>query len=107
MVDEDPPHRPRRHGEEVHAVLAFDPREVDHPHVGLVDQRGGGEGVAGPSPEVAVRDLAQLLVDLGVGALEGAGLAPARRCQQSLDRLLAHSSQTSALSLLPQESRAS
>ena len=50
MVDQDPPHRFRRGGEEVPPAVEL--LVADQPQIGLVDQGGGVEGVAGLSAAI-------------------------------------------------------
>ena len=46
MIDEDTPHRARRHGEEVGPILPLHAIELDQPEVRLVDERGRLQRVA-------------------------------------------------------------
>ena len=63
-VDEDPPHQPRGHGEEMRTVLPADASAFDEAQIDFVDERGRLQAV----PEVLSRHLAtsdpmQLVVD--------------------------------------------
>jgi hypothetical protein len=63
-VDQDPPHQPRGHGEEMRTVLPADASAFDEAQIDFVDERGRLEAV----PEVLSRHLAtsdpmQLVVD--------------------------------------------
>ena len=48
VIDEDPPHGLRRRGVEVAATRPGDLPRTGELQVGLVDQRGGGQGMTGP-----------------------------------------------------------
>ena len=64
VVDEDAPHDPRRHGQEMRAVVPLDRFSVNQADIGLVDERGRLETVTHAlSGHAAARDLVELLVD--------------------------------------------
>ena len=64
VVHEDAPHRLRRDGEEVRAVLPLHPVETRQLRVGLVRQRGRIQSVIAPFPaQRAMRQPPQLVVD--------------------------------------------
>jgi hypothetical protein len=62
VVDQDPPHRFRRSGEEVRPALEL--LVADQPQIGLMDQGGGVKRVPGPlRGHPRGREFAQLIVD--------------------------------------------
>src|SRR5206468_11193692 len=63
-VDENPPHQPRRHCEEVRAVLPLNPLHFNKPQICLVDECGRLQRVTAPLMEQVTRGkAAQLVVD--------------------------------------------
>ena len=63
-VDEDPPHQPRGHGEEMRTVLPADASAFDKAQIDFVDERGRLEAVPGVlSRHLATSDPMQLVVD--------------------------------------------
>ena len=63
-VDENPPHQPRGHREEMRAILPLHLPYVDEPDKGFVDQRRGLQGVADAFVRhVAACEAAQLVMD--------------------------------------------
>ena len=76
VVDEYAAHHLRGHAEEVRAVLPLHLRLVNEPHVRLVDERRGLQGVADAlAPQVARRELAKLAVDDGQQLVQDAAVA--------------------------------
>jgi len=68
---------------EVSAVAVLEPRLIHQPEVGLVDQAGGAESMAGAlAAERAMGDAAQLLVDQRIEPVHDACLPFAQREQQ-------------------------
>ena len=64
MIHHDPPHQPRRDGEEMRAVSPARPLLVDQADIGLVDERRRLERVPGAlASQLRARQPAQLLVD--------------------------------------------
>jgi len=89
VIDENPPHHPRRHGEEVGAILPLHPLQVDEAQVALVDQRRGLQRVvltlAGHVPP---RQPSELFVHERNELVEGLRFA-APPCQEEFCRLCA------------------
>src|SRR5690625_2879272 len=87
VIDEDEAHRARGQREEVGAVLPRRARLVYQLEVGLVDERGGVERLAGAVLEQpAVGDAAKLLVDVGPEGLAGVGV-PSASAEQEVRRV--------------------
>ena len=62
VIHEDTTHRPRRYGEEVHAVLPLYRPGRGEPQIRLVYERGGVERVVGAlTPQASTREPAELL----------------------------------------------
>lgn len=80
VVDEDAPHRSRRDGEEVHAILEAPTAPAGEPKVRLVHDRRRSEGArpaasemeVGDSPEVVVEDVEEA-IPVGAATAAGAG----------------------------------
>ena len=86
VIDQDAPHQPGGHREEVGAVLPFHLADVDQAQVRLVDERGRLERVPGALPaHLPVRETAQLLVHQGNQLLEGRFVARAPGDEQTGD----------------------
>src|SRR5207253_11147176 len=63
-IDEDAAHQPRRHGEEMCAVLPVDLADIDQTDVRLVDERGRLQRMSGSFvSHVPPGDAAQLVMD--------------------------------------------
>ena len=82
-LHQDPPHRPRGHGEEVRAVLPLDSVHIDQTDVGFVDECRGLERVVGAlASHVAPGQCVELLVDERNELVEGRFLTLAPREEQ-------------------------
>jgi hypothetical protein len=76
-INENPAHQPRRHREEVRAVLPPNPIDFNEPQVHLVDERRRLEGVADPfTLHVMTGQAAQLLMDQRQQRVKRVGFAP-------------------------------
>ena len=85
-IDEDAPHQPRRHREEVRAVLPAYVLDVQQPDVGLVHERCGLQTVAHPfAGHTAARNPMQLRVDDGDQTLQRLVVPVAPRFEQPRD----------------------
>ena len=83
FIDQDPAHDLRRHSEKMGAVLPLDILPVHQPQIGLVDERGGLEDVAGSlSRHLARGQVMQFLVDQRRQGLEGGPITIAPRDEQ-------------------------
>ena len=83
VIDEDPPHRARRHREEVGAILPLDAIEVDEPEVRLVDERCRLQCVTSAlMSQVLPGQLTQLLIHQWQEPVEGCAFPISPREQQ-------------------------
>src|SRR6185503_16329090 len=86
VIDEDPAHDLRRHGKEMRPVLPLNPGEINQPHIGLIDQRGGLQAVTVTlTSEVPAREAPELVVDDGGQAVEGFRIPAAPGVEQTAD----------------------
>ena len=70
-IHEHAPHHLRGHREKVRPVLPPHLRRIHQSQIGLVNQRGGLQAVAGPlAAHIAVREAAQLRIDQWDQAIE-------------------------------------
>jgi hypothetical protein len=79
VVHQDPAHHPRRHGQEVRAVVPLDGGPVDQANERLVDERGRLEAMPHAlSGHAAVRDSMEFVMDERNQSLKSAlvALAP-------------------------------
>ena len=84
MVHQDAAHGLGGHPEELGPVLPARLALVDQPQVGLVDEGGGLQGVAGVlAPEVALGLAVQLVVDDGHELVQGGGVTTAPGLEQT------------------------
>ena len=73
MIDQDPPHRARRNGEEVRPILPRDRVRIDQPHVRLVNERRRLQAVPGAfTSPASLRDPRQFAMHERHEALERA-----------------------------------
>lgn len=84
MIDEEPAHDARRHGEEVRAVAELGLSQCGQPEVRLVDERGRVERqVTSLVAPATTRQPSKLLVHDGHERLEGGDVAVVPTLQQN------------------------
>jgi len=72
VIDQHLPHQPGGDRQEVRAVVGFERSLVNQPEIRFVDQSGALQCMTGTfTPQLASRDVAQLLINKRDQALEG------------------------------------
>jgi hypothetical protein len=72
VINQHLPHQPGGNSQEVCAIAGFERSLVNQPQIRLMDQRGALQRMTGTfAPQLASRDIAQLLINKRDQALEG------------------------------------